>query len=200
MIETIEHKERLGRYVNELYEKAGIETVPVFPKVLIRVLPREQKVGGIWLPDNNKQNKPTWEGIIIKTYEPRYRKIYLTEADWVKDDPDPEVRYAQKFECEFKPGDHVLFPFIDFGITPVTIDEGKGDYRCVPEHLILAKLEYQQEKLSVWLTNLLDKATKAEYKSDDSNGPEGSEFIAQYLLKHADIVRRDLVSLTMSGE
>ena len=44
---------------------------PLFARVLVRVLPREEKLRGIWVPDN-KQNKPTWEGVVIKTYKPFY--------------------------------------------------------------------------------------------------------------------------------
>lgn len=196
-METVEQKAKLSAVVTELYESAGRETWPLFPKVLVRVLPRTQKVGGIYLPDEGKQNKPAWEGVVIRTYKPFYQKIYLSDARWVKDDPDPEARYVQKVECELKPGDHVMFPFMDYGITPVDLDGGKGEYRCVPEHLIMAKVEYERENVHKWLENLLLGAFEATEKIDRQ---DHRMIMAEYILKHADVVRRDLESVTISGK
>lgn len=182
-METLEQREQLRKLVTELYEQAGVENIPLFPRILIRVLPRNQRVGSIYLPDEGKQNKPTWEGVVIRTYEPFYQKVYLSDVTWVRDDPDPEVRYVQKCESDLKPGDHVLFPHIEYGITPVNLDGGRGDYRCVPEHLILARVEHKDENVREWLIRLL-----------------GNAAMADYVLEHADVVRRDLISQTISGK
>jgi len=191
-VETAEQRLKLSQMVTDLYENAGVDTEPMFPKILVRVLPREQKVGSIYLPDG-QQNKPVWEGIVIRTYKPFYQKIYLTDAHWVKDDPNPEVRYTQKVECELKPGDHVLFPHIEYGITPVTIDGGKGEYRCVPEQHILAKVNHFQEKTHGWLRRLIEDDCDLALSDDEMDD------LVDLILENADVVRRDITSVTMSG-
>lgn len=196
-METTEQKELLRILVTRLYEECGIEVSPLYPKVLIRVLPKEQKKGEIWLPEGTKQNKPTWEGIVIKVYEPFFQKIYLSEADWVKDNPDPAVRYMQRVECALKPGDHVLFPHIEYGVVPVwPLDGGVGDYRMIPESIILGKLEYERETTKKWVTELL----VSKLEDWESYRPEDGEDLAEELLKRADVIRKDGVSLTISGK
>ena len=197
MIETLAQIEKLGRYVNELYEAAGQETIPLFPKVLVRVLPREQKVGRIYTPDK-KQNKPTWEAVVLRVYEPFFQKIYLSDVNWVKDDPDPKVRYVQRVECALKPGDHVLFPHLEYGITPISLDNGKGEYRCVPEQHIMARIEYTSKNADDWLKDMLDDF--AWHENFTPQNDEDIKLLAAHILKNADIVRRDLVSVTLSGE
>ena len=187
-METVEQKVKLGKMVTDLYEQAGVETIPLFPKILLRVLPKEQKVGSIYLPEGSKQNKPTWEGVVIRVYEPFFQKVYLSEVSWVRDDPDPVLRYVQKCESELKPGDHVLFPHIEYGITPISLDGGRGDYRCVPEHLIMARVNYRKETTREWLREFIGSSELAV--------PE----LVDTLLQNADVIRRDVVSLTISGK
>jgi hypothetical protein len=187
-METVEQKEKLREMVTRLYEECEVNVEPLYPKILIRVLPKEQKKGSIWLPDGKAQNKPTWEGIVLKVYKPFYRKIYLTEAFWVVDDPDPEVRYTQKAECAYQPGDHILFPHIEIGEVPVwPLDEGKGDYRMIPESIILGRLDYESESTKDWLvTELLQPSMSVVHQAEN-------------VLKQADVIRKDQHSLTMSG-
>jgi len=182
--------------VTKLYQECGVEVETLFPKVLIRVLPKEQKRGEIWLPDGREQNKPTWEGIVLKTYKPFYQKIFLTEARWVKDDPDPEVRYTQKVECQFKPGDHILFPYIAFGEVPVNwLDGGKGDYRAIPEDIILGKLEYTTETVLDSLANFF-----FENEMQDGNRDLTKDRIKESgFLQRYDVIRKDVVAQTISG-
>lgn len=192
-METPEQKEKLRKYVTSLYEECGQEVIPLFPKVLIRVLPRAQKKGNIWLPEN-KQNKPNWEAIVLRVYEPFYRKIYLTEASWVKEDPEPEVRYTQKVECQYQPGDHIVFPHIEFGQVPTPLDEGIGDYRVIPENIIVCRLDYTTLSQWSWLTDFIKKTTENHLEDFEPLS------IAEEILKNADVLRKDVVPQTMSGE
>lgn len=195
-METPEQKEQLGKLVTTLYQECGVFVEPLWPKVLVRVLPREQQKGHIILPDN-KQNKPTLEGVVLKTYKPFYQKIFLSEAQWVKDDPDPEARYVQKVECSLVSGDHVLFPHIEYGVVPVwPLDDGRGDYRMIPENIVVGKLEYYREKPLDWLEKLIERC-----KVTDGRRPAwlDEHHLAQHILQNADVVRKDLTSLTMSG-
>lgn len=195
MSDKPEQKELLRILISRLYRECGVEVEPMYPKVLVRVLPREQQTkGGIILPEGAKQNKPVLEGVVLKTYKPFFQKIYLADADWVREDPAPEVKYLQKAECCVKPGDHILFPHIEFGIVPVwPLDDGVGDYRMVPEPLIIGTLEYKRQDVKEWLYDLL---------ADNDGGKTEDEWLdnmVEAVLKNADVVRKDVVSLTMSG-
>lgn len=185
-----EVREKLRKLVTELYESCGVDVEVMYPKILVRVLPKAQKISRIILPDNQKQNKPVLEGLVLKTWRPFYQKIYLTQANWVKDDPEPNVRYTQKVESSVKPGDHILFPYIEFGIVPVEpLDQGKGDYRLIPEDLVLGKLVYRKQTMRKFLTELIGEMPLR------ANPDE----IAEGLLEHADVIRKDVESKTISG-
>jgi len=190
-MDTADQRLKLAGYVTELYEKCGVNVEPLHPKVLVRVLPREQKVGSLFIPEGRQQNKPTLEGVVLKTWRPFYQKIYLDEVGWVTDEnANKEAVYSQLVKSELEPGDHVLFPHIEYGITPIwNLDEGKGDYRMVPEQHIMGKLEYQDVRKRDWLRQLLE----------ERDGQLSDEELSDYILKHADIFRRDIVSMTMSG-
>jgi hypothetical protein len=182
-VDKPEQKELLRVFVTKLYEECGVDVEPLFPKLLIRVLPKEQKKGSIWLPDGKVQNKPNWEGVVLKVYRPFYQKIYLSDVHWVSDDPEPEVRYTQKVECQYQPGDHILFPHIEYGQVPIyPLDGGVGDYRMIPENIIVGKLQYQSQTVEDWLADELQS-----YEA------------ARELLKNADVIRKDIVPLTTSG-
>jgi hypothetical protein len=188
-METVGQKEALRQMVTRLYDECEISVEPLFPKLLIRVLPKYQKRGRIWLPDGIDQNKPTWEAMVLKTYRPFYQKIYLSQAHWVSDDPDPEVRYTQKVESLYQPGDHILFPHIAYGAVPIwPLDEGKGDYRLIPEEIIIGKLEYERQPTLNWLTDVIFETTHFGYDT------------AQNILKKADVIRKDVEAKTISGK
>jgi hypothetical protein len=188
-MDTPKQREELRDMVTKLYQECGMEVQPLYPKILVRVLPREQKLGSVWLPDS-KQNKPTWEGIVIKTYKPFMRRVYLEDVDWVADNPEPEVKYSQMVRSDLKPGDHVLFPHIEFGILPVDVlDSGKGDYRLVPEGVMLCTLNYTQKTMLQWLTELIPLS------SEDGLADE----VASEILLNADVIRKDIAPLTTSG-
>lgn len=192
-METLVQKEKLRELVTKLYQECGSTVEPLYPKILIRVLPKEQKHGDIWLPDGRNQNKPTWEGLVLKVYKPFYQKIYLTDAHWVKDDPDPTVRYTQKVVCVVQPGDHILFPHIEFGQVPVqNLDGGVGEYRMIPEQIVIGKVEYLKEKTEKWVKRFF---CELEGGLSESR----YEYEVSELLKLADVIRKDVDSVTISG-
>lgn len=140
-------KDKLQKLVTELYQECGQEICPLFPKVLVRLLPRGTETsGGIILPDESKyQNKPTHEAVVLKVYKPFFRRVWIEDLNWNTEGWDEDAKYMQKVECAVKPGDHILFPFAEFGITPVwPLDEGVGEYRLVPEQHITAVVEYDE--------------------------------------------------------
>lgn len=90
---------------------------PLYPWVLVRVLPRTQKQGSIYLPE--KQNKPTIEGIVLRTY------------------PDT-VRERKPRSCAVKTGDQVTFPHYE-GLPIPFLPE--HEYRIIKETVITSVLE-----------------------------------------------------------
>jgi hypothetical protein len=188
-METTEQKELLKVLVTRLYQECGVEIEPLYPKVLVRVLPREQATrGGIILPDGAKQNKPVMEGVVLKTYKPFFQKVYVESISWRKDDWDQEATYRQLVKCELQPGDHIIFPHMEFGITPVwPLDDGVGEYRLVPEPVVFGKLEYQTQDMRVWLSLQLARTQMSSLHQ------------AEHILKVADVIRKDIASLTVSG-
>ncbi|SRR6266403_930096 len=191
-METTEQKELLRVLVTRLYQECGVEVEPLYPKILIRVLPKEQKRGSIWLPDG-KQNKPEWEGVVLKVYKPFYQKIYLSEARWVADDPDPEARYVQKVECVLQPGDHILFPHIEFGEVPVwPLDGGVGTYRMIPENIVTSKLEYTRQSVKEWVKKFF-------YELEEGLPESRYDYSVDHLLSSADVIRKDVVAKAMTG-
>ena len=64
-------EDKLSKLSLQLYEKhsGGRRFFPRHPYVLVRVLPKEHQVGGIWLAET-AQNKVIYEGIVLETWKP----------------------------------------------------------------------------------------------------------------------------------
>lgn len=184
----------LRELVTKLYQEYEVEVEPTFPRVLVRVLPKEQETkGGIILPDY-QQNKPTQEGLVLKVFKPFWQTISKVPANFDIKNKDTEIDekgYPKKVwqESVVKPGDHILFPVMAFGITPVwPLDDGKGDYKLIPEWEILATLTYHG-------LSLLDEVKDALLEAGHN-----IHFQAKYLLENFDIIRKDVVPVVISGK
>lgn len=185
----------------ELQEKE-IDVEPLFPRILVRLVPKEQTKGGILLPGGNQQNKPVHEGIVLKTYKPFWNK-YRRMEDWmiVK---SPQVLTDEHFgevkaiwqECEVVPGDHILFPFMAPNITPVwPLDGGIGMYRLIEEGHVLSKVTYDSQSTLQWLTDKLISYSIVEPGTMDGE----IKRLAEWILERADVIRKDVESKTLSG-
>ena len=110
----------------EIYNRGTVRFEPLYPWVLIRVVPKDQRYGSLYLPDNDgsqKQNKPLMEGIVLATWKPhwgpkrkpaRFHEVDASVQIWK--------------ECEVKAGQRVLFPHFA-GIPVKYMDE--THYRVV---------------------------------------------------------------------
>lgn len=166
-------KDKLRKLVTQMYQEHGIEVVPTYPRILVRVLPREQQRGSLILPDS-KQNKPVLEGVVLSTY-----KSFI-KSEW--DENGNKSSFEMK--APVRAGDHVLFPAIEFNIIPVwPLDDGVGEYRLVPEEHLRGVLVYHKEPNAEWLVKTLGMTEK----------------MAEDLLKNANVIRKDIVPLTTSG-
>src|SRR5262252_1392741 len=91
------------------------EFQPLYPWVFVRVLQKEQTVGKIVRVEGPKQNKPTQEGVVLKTWLPT-TKIFKGK---------PVEVYSQ-----LRQGQHVVFPHWA-GLPVVGFDD--KHYRIVKE-------------------------------------------------------------------
>lgn len=130
-------RQKLKDLAQELYSFYNPELTPMYPWVLVYVLPKEQRVGSIWTAVGDKnQNKVTFEGIVLKTWPIPYGKTRKEHLNPV------EV------------GDHVLFPH--FAGQPVSKLSDK-DFRLVKElpfmntdvqDFIIGKVNYTKKEQS----------------------------------------------------
>lgn len=77
--------------------------IPMYPWVFVLVCKKEQKVGSIWTPDN-KQNKPTHEGIVLATWQSKTVERGHMTRDGVR------LTRCEVLHSDLRPGDRVLFP------------------------------------------------------------------------------------------
>lgn len=118
----------------EIYEKGVVRIQPNWPWVLVRVVPKEQRFGRLYLPDNagaQAQNKPQWEGIVLEVWNSHWSKI---RQRFKTDGSGLEAKYVEEEiwrQSDFKRGDRVLFPHFAGMPGPEGLDPNK--YRLVRE-------------------------------------------------------------------
>ena len=104
---TLEAKEMaLNTLAQELYEAAGKIIEPHFPWVLVRIMPKANKIGGIYTPE--KQNKTFYEGIVLRTWQP-FWKHYTGDLHFDEAMPARVVNKAVLNESSVHVGDRVMF-------------------------------------------------------------------------------------------
>ncbi len=125
----------------EIYELGERRILPTAPWILIRTVPKEQKIGHIILSENagsKEQNKTLHEGIVLATWKPFVQEYVAFESNGEK--------YYKSMQSEFELGDRVLYPH--FAGLPVNfLDDRK--YRLVREVTddalggVLCKVHYE---------------------------------------------------------
>lgn len=189
-------KDELFDLAQRMYKSFHRRITPIYPWVLVRVLPKEQQLGRIWVPES--QNKVIYEGLVLETWQPFWRSFS-------KDAYDPNEEQLERFfESDLKPGDHVLFPHFEGMPVPYLNEEEKDAYRLVRESNskdekceIYGKLEYQEpieEQLREQFTEyFLMKPRSLGYTSISIDN-----FISG-LLKDFYVVRKTAEPRTTSG-
>lgn len=145
-------EEKFGELAQKIYQCGERRIQPTWPWVLIRSVPKEQKFGALYLPDNDgsqKQHKPLLEGIVLCTWLPHWSP---------KKEKNGTVLEQVWRQSEFKVGDRILYPH--FAGLPVNfLDESK--YRLVrewtfdPDGGVMCKVNYRKDKE---MKKLLDAA------------------------------------------
>jgi len=124
-------EERLHELAQMIYETGERRIQPTWPWVLLRVVPKEQRYGSLYLPDStgaSQQNKPLWEGIVLETWPAHWSRVKGTMTGNTFESVGREHEIWR--ESDFKRGDRCLFP--SFAGLPVNfLDEQK--YRLVRE-------------------------------------------------------------------
>lgn len=131
---------------------------PIYPRVLIYMLPKEQKTeGGLWLPDHSgvaKQMKPVSEGIVIRLWGACHEQRVVENGD--------EVIY--KIFPEVAVGDHIAYPH--FAGYPPSEPHAK-EFCLVKEPDILGKFEGESsssyKEIFDAVSPILRKWQKLEY-------------------------------------
>lgn len=105
-------EQRLAKLCQEIYEEGEQRITPMYPWVLVRVLPKETKIGSIFTPDK-AQNKPIYEGIVLSTWVDHY-------------DIESDILQHSSFDV----GDRIAFPSFE-GMPVSFLDDNL--YRLVRE-------------------------------------------------------------------
>lgn len=102
---TLEEKEQeLDALAQEIYQAGEHRIEPIYPWVLVRIMPKEQVRHGIHLPE--KQNRLFYEGIVLATWKPFLRE-YTGDLKW-----SGEVEVINKqvwMRSHVEVGDRVVF-------------------------------------------------------------------------------------------
>lgn len=157
--------------------------VPLYPYVLVKLLPKEQKIGRIYAPDVH-QNKVLHEGIVLATFKEHERSIN---------------RKPVLAKPSVKVGDHILFQHFEGIPADAHLFDRRyytGEYRYVADNPIgggrngiLAVLEYDQEKdVKVFLSDII-------YGEDR----EHRDAIVETVMERALVIPKDKGSATLSG-
>lgn len=186
-------KDELFDLAQRMYKSFYRRITPIYPWVLVRVLPKEQQLGKIWMPES--QNKVMYEGIVLETWQPFLKAVQMKEVDC------PSRRDYIEVKSELQLGDHVIFPHFEGMPVPYLNEEEKDAYRLVRELarpgskddekcVIYGKLEYQ-EPIEEQLFKALPEA-KMLYG-------EGTKAVIKGLLRDFYVVRKTAEPRTTSG-
>ena len=137
-VEILERRLRETCY--HVYEKSagGRRFKPMKPFVLVRVLPKEQIIGGIVLAETAQQ-KTVYEGIVIEVWEP-YEETRRKRIELAWGDTGFETVFINH-ESKVHIGDRVAFPHW----CGMPVGEYLDDkyYRFVKEEDLMGTLDYQ---------------------------------------------------------
>lgn len=138
----------LSFIAQQIYEMGERRIQPLWPWLLIRLVPKEQSRNGLVLPENfgaSTQNKPLFEGIVLETWKPHWRRI--------KELGENKDHYRMS---DLMIGDRVLFP--SFAGVPVHFLD-VNNYRLVREWTFDANggvqgiVNYQKDELTRFALN-----------------------------------------------
>jgi co-chaperonin GroES (HSP10) len=140
----LERKEQqLVELVQEVYAMSAPQITPIHPWILVRIMPKEQKFGILHLPD--KQNKVFYEGIVLATWKPFWRKF---NGKLTSDDGHALIEKEVYVQSHVKIGERVMF--MHFEGQPVPYLDEKNyrmvhEYETHPNGGVWATIEHKQD-------------------------------------------------------
>lgn len=182
----MEIKDQIYELAFKMYEECGRRIIPKCPWLLVKVLTKEQKAGRVILPQT--QNKIVYEGIVLETWQPFWKKVRTTKSDKA----DVKEIYMEPL---VKPGDHVLFPHYEGLPAGSLLDE--KEFRLIRESNpadpegrceLLGKLEYSDDTVEELLSSVLGVSGPLPQKT------------AKELMERFVIVPRGKQTMTVSGK
>lgn len=141
-VKTQTKEKQLKDLVLELYRDYDRVIEPLYPWIFVRVLPKEQQIGSIVLPDT--QNKTQYEGIVLATYKTFWQVVTKDSKEaqkagmWRNNNPLDNIADVC-IRSSVVVGDHIVFPH-HVGLPDPVFDEKK--YRLIKEEDIHAVLKY----------------------------------------------------------
>lgn len=143
-----EYKEELNRRVNSFVEdhedKVNKVINPTPHRVLVFVLPKEHRYKQhIILPDQ-KQNKPVYEGIVIRTFKPYWRQLKKSYVDRSNPVDHKEWDESVLVEAKVSVGDHIVFPHY-VGIPVPFMDYDTHKFRLIVDDEVAGVVEYPRQ-------------------------------------------------------
>ncbi len=100
---TLAEKERaLDELAQEIYADSDKIIEPLYPWILVRIMPKEQYIGGILLPE--KTNRIFYEGIVLATWVPFWKHYQGKVLD-----QENIVERQILMESKVQRGDRVIF-------------------------------------------------------------------------------------------
>ena len=204
MISELDKK--LVEAVLEEYKALGIGFEPLYPTILVRVLPKEHMThGGLWLPDT-KQNKPIYEGIVLSIYPPK--RFQTDSGKWLTMTSGLYI------------GDHICFPHWSGEPVPwlrdilSAKDIHDEEYRLIPARGLLSLagmqdsgepyliLNYIKDTVDSKLRLILQDIYDEGWGDGREPGSEDKSFFEnkiQQIKKEFDIIVKVKASKTVSG-
>jgi len=186
----VDLKNKIAELVRKAYDECGVSVGLLKNTYLVRVLPKEQRSGNVIIPDLDgpgKQNKPLYEAVVLAVYES------YTVDEWIKNsykqtESEPDwvcKRYWVEPAC--KVNDHILFQHWE-GIPVPPLDMGIGEYRILKEHMIVAIVTYDREKIEDELHALFGERVLLQVDE-----------VVKSILSKYDVIPKNLSCKTLSG-
>ena len=175
----------------KVYETHERRIIPLYPWVLVKMLPKVDKVGSIFTPGN--QNTVMREGYVLETWQPFWKSINKTGQEI------GQVATSIKFQSELKPGDYIGFPHFEGLPVPYLNGVERDEFRLVretnkpdPRCSVQCKFEFESP-VKDQLTSAISKVREL------NNGYLDIENLVSALLERFVIVSKSEKARTTSG-
>jgi co-chaperonin GroES (HSP10) len=196
-----ENEESIDRIARRNYQIMERRFTPLYPWIFCRVLPKEQVINGIIIPEI-EQNKTVHEGIVLATWQPFELEVQVDRVERQQGDKTivsyiPKAKTVRR-SSSLKPGDHVLFAH--WAGAPIYGAKEKY-YRVIKEEGwretqdggVIGTVEYDNNGPVEQLIELLDSLLVHEWAAI------GTQKIAEDIAKRFLLVDRKATSVTLSG-